>query len=162
MLPSIRLLWRCSSRANDTPSASLLNLIQAMLRKICNFSLEKTGKKKKKKKKPTPFLDWVAHGNPVIMSLARVVILLSFQFLPVVILLLVSRPLHTELCRSSCIHIELRFLSLINVCFHNPVSCSRSRTTIWCQEWGSSSTESSVSSRPYYQRTRLVEKYFTY
>ena len=44
VLPSMRL-WRCSSRANDTPSASLLNLIQAMLCKNCNFFLEKTGKK---------------------------------------------------------------------------------------------------------------------
>ena len=49
-----------------------------------------------------------------------VVILISFQLLSVVILLLVSSPLHIELCCSSCIHIELRFLSLINVCFHNP------------------------------------------
>ena len=48
-----------------TASASLLILVQAILRKNWNFSLEKTGKKiqkkKKKRKKPTPFLDFVAH-----------------------------------------------------------------------------------------------------
>ena len=40
-------------------AVSLLNLIQATLRKNCNFS------RRTQEKKTTPFLEWVAHGNPV-------------------------------------------------------------------------------------------------
>ena len=58
VLTSMRLLWRCSSRANYTTAASLLSLIQAILRKNCISHGEH------KKKKPTPFLDWVTQGNP--------------------------------------------------------------------------------------------------
>ena len=58
MLPSIRLLWRCPSRANHTAAASLLSLIQAILRKNCNFSLEK------KKKKTKPILRLDCHRQP--------------------------------------------------------------------------------------------------
>ena len=125
MLPSIRLLWRCSSLASETAAASLLSLIQAILRKNCNFSLET--KKNKRLQKPTlgclseslirkrfDFFETVSSIHLYLqfqlrsvrevckdLNVVSVVILLSFQFLYAVILLLVSRPQEIRCC--SCI-----------------------------------------------------------
>ena len=53
--------------ANHIAAATLLSLIQAMLRKNYNFS------RSKQEKKPTPFLDWIATGNPVIKTSPTVI-----------------------------------------------------------------------------------------